>query len=325
MSRIDKFGQTARGPQIDVFEGSPAGLGGTVHLWASPVQGTYERLCDGIRWGDHVAWFDHKPGHGVLACLECFWVFHLDHERSQPRLNAPARSLMYLESPCPSLGDTAESDTRMLIIPLNDLAYFYATADERKDRFIGQFKARKAGDGGHYYQPVLGLLRSSHWRTGDLSILESTVPSFLDQERAKDAANPNRRDRAVQYAKVLDSYQEFCVKRRVSGTFAAFARTVVRVTDEVGIRVRPTVGLVTDSGRHVVIVRMSKDPPSRAYRQAVNYFLGLAIRQHPVYLEDRVGLLDVRQKDVLPMLAATAAEEQSIRDHAELFRQMSQP
>ena len=142
MSRIDKFGQTARGPQIDVFEGSPAGLGGTVHLWASPVQGTYERLCDGVRWGDHVAWFDHKPGHGVLACLECFWVFHLDHERSRPRLNAPARSLIYLDSPCPSLGDPVESDTRMLVISLNDLAYFYATADERKDRFIGQFKAR---------------------------------------------------------------------------------------------------------------------------------------------------------------------------------------
>jgi len=155
--------------------------------------------------------------------------------------------------------------------------------------------------------------------------LESEVPSFLEQERVKDVENPNRKNRALRYAEMLEDYQEFCVQRRVSGTFAAFASTVVRVTDEVGVRVRPTVGLVIGRERHVVIVRMSIDRPKRAYRQAVNYFLGLAIRQHPVFLEDRVGLFDVRQKDVLPMLAASAAEEQSIRDHAELLRRMLRP
>ena len=312
------IGQFGRGA---VLEGSVTGVGGRVHLWVSPAGGEYERLCDGVRWGDPLLLVPEPPMSGsmgweyysVLACVECALVFQMDQDRKRPRLKVPARSLIYLDEPPPELGEPSEAERQMLVLSLNDVASFYA----------GQYRPLQKGErGGHYYQPVFGLLRRYHWKTGDLSLLLEEIPSFLDRERAKDEANPNRRNRAARYAEMLDAYREFCVQKRVTETFAGFRDTIIRITNDVGVRVKTDVGLMVNGKRYVVIVRLSKNPPCRAYQQAVAYFLHLAYARHPTLWQGDNGLFDVRRQDILPMLACRREEEEAIWDSAERLGKM---
>ena len=317
--------------QIAVLEGSPRGPGSIVHLWSN-LLGDYRRLCDGIGEDDGLVLVGQELARDDLACLECYWVFRADQECPHPRLSVLARSLLYLNDMAPTIpafptvgkGRSVESGKNTLnTIPLHAFADFYAADDDEKDRVIERFRARGSRRGGNYYQPVLGLLRSEHWRVGNLSRLESAIPAFVQEERAKDVNNPNRRDRAPRYEKMLEAYLAFCIQARVSNTFAAFARTNVHVNNDVAISVSPTIGMRIGATDHVLVLSMRKCSPNRHFQQAVNFFLGRAITAHPAYLGCRTGLLDVKEKAVRYLLATTSAEEQDILDQAVRFHQMT--
>ena len=315
--------------QVDVLEGCPPSRGNRVHLWINDSEGAYQRLCDGIEWFDGLVSVNKETAHGVLACLECFWVFRMDQEANQPRLNVVARTLVYwgdalMEIPWLETDPRMASTATETIIPVKKIAEFYAADDDKKDSVVKKFKTnrdRSSEDrrGGDYYGPVLNLLKRDHWQHSNLEALENAISPFLQDERDKDTEKPKRYNRAVHYEQVLDAYVEFCIRERIASIFQAFGRTDVQVTDEVAVNVTPTIGMRIGASDHILIMLMDKCKPSPKYRQAVNFFLRRALTEHTAFLEHRTGLLDVRRKVVRHLLAMTSDEEHRILRHVELF------
>ncbi len=299
--------------------GRPYGLDPRTHFWLQDGGGFLSRICDGQQW-DNIRGIDNNAFDFCVPCSVCrdIYVDSVANGRGRLQLvdDISNSRVDTLKNGVYSLAEdfiTQNKEGLMNSIPMATFARFYAAIPSEQPRIVDEARVQQAAPRQYmsrdFYGYMRNTLRTAHWKTNDISILENDLTPLLDGQ--KSALKKSH------YEEVVSNYASLWKGR--DATYFQVPPVTIAIAG-LDISVRPEVGMRTDSDQLVLKLWFSKPKPKRAFRQAIQYMMQKAAEEGGTWQQLwGHAIWDVRRKEILPWVRLPRDFTAAIQGQAAAF------
>ncbi len=284
---------------IPITTGRPNCLDPRSHYWYSRDDGCLVRVCDGKRWYDAPSLDKQNDLGYCIPCLACQGIYVDSVANGNGRLQIVDAPLNYgMDSPnkveYTHLDEYASENKGSLMnsVPMATFARFYSALPSAQPRIVREARLQQATPGNYmgrdYYGPLRNMLRTAHWKTNDIAIVEDAIGPLINSQKS-----PSKKK---QYRDLGKSYMDFWIDQKAN--FFLVPPVVVSIAG-LEIRVKPELGMRTDTDALVLKLWFNQPRPTRAYRQAIQYMMEQASSGSSWQQSWQPAIWDVRRMRVL--------------------------
>ena len=305
---------------IAVWRLRPAGPDPRAHLWYEHPNGLWARVCDDASWVSDT-WHD-APLDVEVTCGRCRDIFVSDSINGRKVFDLRSTRLakigtvpIYKGGPCYNGGSHHEGKNMPVItVPMLTFARFCVARTDTSQQSIvdGCFEIQQFPQYLYrrdYYRPLRDEIKR-HWRTGDLGVLEDTLPLL--------PRDPHLADRRENVQKVGRAY---CDEWREQGY--QYIETIDGVKLPVGpiiVTVNPDLAIRNAVGdEYVVKLWYRTQRVSRNARRTLSFLLEKAQSQAAWPVDHLLAIWDIPGKTLLPAIPSPPEFESTIDRKANQF------